>query len=170
MAAEWKPRIAMSSLTPLPVQGARSSSPSTSAKPSPSGPWNRSRFSPKRLSCFHALHLEGGEAVGPGVERAFRHGEGGRPDLAHAGAAAGGVREGEVGHHGAGRADFVRVVQVIDVRRVEVHRLLHAAETQHLREEGVVLPRTRGERGDVVEALDLVQHGSSPVRVSLNGI
>ena len=34
------------------------------------------------------------------------------------------VGEGEVGHHRAGRAALVAVVEVIDVRGVEVHRLL----------------------------------------------
>jgi hypothetical protein len=119
------------------------------------------------IVALHAVHLEGRETVGPGVERALRHGKRGRADLAHAGAAAGGVGEGEIGHHRPRRADLVRVVEVIDVRRIEVHRLLDAAEAQHLREEGVVLPRARGQRGDVMEALDLVQHGKSPVRVSV---
>ena len=95
----------------------------------------------------------------PEGQGVLRHAEHGRADLAGAGTARAGVREGEIGHHRAGRADLVAVVQVIDVRGVEVHRLLDPSQAKNLGEEIVVLLRARGERGHVVQSVDLGQHG-----------
>ena len=46
--------------------------------------------------------------------------------------------EGEIGHHRAGRADLIPVIEVIDVRRVEIHRFLDTAQAQGLGEKVVV--------------------------------
>ena len=109
-----------------------------------------------------ALH---GEARAPERQRALRHREDGLPDLAGALVPAGDVRKGKVGHHRAGRAVLVAVVEVVDLRRIEVHRLLDPAQAERVGEEGIVGPRVRRHRRDVVQALDLGQHGVLPVRV-----
>jgi hypothetical protein len=48
------------------------------------------------------------------------------------------IREGEIGHDQARRANLVATVEVVDVRRVEVHRFLHSAQAERLGEKGAV--------------------------------
>ena len=161
--AEWKPRIASSAGTPPFDQGARSSPlASTSAKLSPSGPSKCRRFSPKLVSVLRPVDALFLEALLPVAERSLGHREDGRADLADAGAALADVRKREIGHHRARRAEFVRVVEMVDVRCVEVDGLLDPAQPELAGEEFVVLTGILRHRGDVVKALDLIEHFRAP--------
>ena len=67
-----------------------------------------------------------------------------------AGTAAADIGEGEIGHDRAGRADLVAIIEVIDVGRIEIHGLLHAAQAERVGEELVVLPCIGSHGCDVV--------------------
>ena len=89
---------------------------------------------------LQAVDAERGEPLDPERQRALGHGEHGFADLARAGAPARDIREREIGHHRAGRSDLVAVIEMIDVGRVEIHRLLHSAQAERLGEERIVAP------------------------------
>ena len=107
---------------------------------------------------LQAIDTGFGKTVLPVAERSFRNGKQRRANLAGAGTAAGDVREREIGHDGARRADLIAIIEMINVRRVEIDRLLHPAQAERIGEKAVVLARARRHRRDVVQALDLVQH------------
>jgi len=48
------------------------------------------------------------------------------------------VREWEIGHDRAGGADFIAIIEVVDVRRIEIDGLLDAAQTERIGEELIV--------------------------------
>ncbi len=77
-------------------------------------------------------------------------------------AAGGGIGKGEKGHDAAGCTCGISVIEVVDVWRVEVHRLFHSAQTEDAGEERIGGSRRGGERGDVVKTLDLREHGGVP--------
>jgi hypothetical protein len=106
----------------------------------------------------------GRQALLPKSERSFGHREDGLRHLARAASTRSDVRKREIGHHRARGANLVPVVEVIDIRRVEIDGLLDPAQAERLGEEGVVHLGIRGHRGDVVEAFDLAEHGSSSWR------
>jgi len=54
---------------------------------------------------------------------------------------------------------FPGKIEVVDLRRVEVDRLLHPAQAERLGEEVVVRLRVARDGRDVVQAVDLFQHG-----------
>src|SRR5690606_18393697 len=68
------------------------------------------------------------------------------------------VREREIGHHRARRAELIRIVEMVDVGRVEVDGLLDPAQAELAGEEIIVLARIFRHRGDVMQAFDLVEH------------
>ncbi|MNX93089.1 hypothetical protein D3C86_1252630 [compost metagenome] len=107
---------------------------------------------------LQAIHAGLGKTVLPVAERSLGNGKQRRAHFAGAGTATSDMREREIGHDGAGRADFITIIQVIDVRRVEIDRLLHPAQAERIGEKTVVLTRARRHRRDVVQALDLVEH------------
>ena len=129
-ATEWNPRIATSSGSAFHPR--RGSSVSTSASVSLSGPLKYSRAS--------------------------LHGKRGPRHLARAALAGFPFARGEMGHHGPGRAIGIAVIEMIDLRIVEVHRDLHAPEAQPVHEESVVLCRGTGEGCDVVQSGDMGDH------------
>jgi hypothetical protein len=65
------------------------------------------------------------QALLPEGQRLLCYREGGRHDLARSAPALRGVRPGEEGHDGAGRAHLVPVVEVVGAGVVEVDGLLH---------------------------------------------
>ncbi len=143
---------------------ARGSSPlaSTSAKPSPSGPSKCRRFSPKLALALQAGRRPPSRNAPSNSQRALGHGKDGGADLADAGPALADIREREIGHHRARRADLVGVIEVVDVGRVEIDGLLDPAQAELAGEECIVLARILRHRGDVVQALDLVEHVQAP--------
>ena len=143
------------------ARGCRPST-STSAKPSPSGPAKCSRFSPKSRLALETGDALLRQALFPEAERTLRNRKDRRADFADARAALADVREREIGHDGAGRAVLVAVIEMIDVGRVEIDGLLDAAQAERVGEELVVLACIRRHRGDVVQALDLVEHCLAP--------
>ncbi|QTK80645.1 hypothetical protein AT6N2_C3144 [Agrobacterium tumefaciens] len=90
---------------------------------------------------FQTIDAGPGKTVLPVTERPFRHRKQRRPHLPGAGAAAGNMREREIGHDGAGRADFIAIIEMIDIGRVKIHRLLHPAQAERIGEKTVVLAR-----------------------------
>ena len=53
------------------------------------------------------------------------------------------VREREIGHYGTRRTEFVGVVEMINIGRVEVYGLFDPAQAKLVGEEIVVLARIR---------------------------
>ncbi len=151
--------MAWASGMPLPVQPGRVSfASSTSARPSPSGPEKLEPLLAEGLVARDVGHAGCGEPLLPPAERTRRDREDGGADFAGAGPAADDVGEREIGHHRAGRAGLVAVVEVIDAGFVEIDGLLDPAQAQRAGPELIVLGRTRGHRGHVVQTLDLLQH------------
>ena len=107
---------------------------------------------------LQAIHPGLGKTVLPVAERSFRNGKQRRAHLTGARTTAGDMRERKVSHDGAGRTDFIAIIEMIDVRRVEIDRLLHPAQAERIGEKTVVLARARRHGRDVVQALDLVEH------------
>src|SRR5271166_967763 len=114
---------------------------------------------------LEAVHAERGKAPCPERQRAFRHGENGLPDFADSRTPVRNIREGEIGHDRARRANLVAIVEVIDVGGVEVHRFLHSAQAERLGEKGAVGLGFSGQRRDVVQTSDLIElpHGDFPL-------
>jgi len=95
------------------------------------------------------------EAAGPEVQRLLG------PDAPEdamdhprAGMTGARARELEEGEDRARSAGLVAVVQVVDVRRVEVHRLLHESQPERTGVEVDVALRVGRDRGDVVQPLE----------------
>ena len=108
------------------------------------------------------LHALFRQSFLPEAERALRYGEhrfrnftGTATTFAHIG-------KGEIGHDRAGIADFVAIIEVVDIGSIEVDGLLDPAQTESLRKEAVVFLGIRGHRGNVMQAFDLGKHGSDP--------
>ncbi|MNT14541.1 hypothetical protein D3C72_1495500 [compost metagenome] len=110
------------------------------------------------LVSLQTVHAGLGKTVLPVAERAFRDGKQRCAHFAGAGTTTGNVRERKIGHDGAGRADLIAIIEMVDIRCIEIDRLLHPAQAERIGEKVVVLARTTGHGGDVVQALDLVQH------------
>jgi hypothetical protein len=100
-----------------------------------------------RLDVFH---IEYGQTISPEGQRTLGNREGGDADLARAGAATTGPRKREVGHDRTGRAHLIAIVEVINLGRVEIDGLFHAAQAKGLGEKIVVGLRSARQRGDVV--------------------
>ena len=100
----------------------------------------------------------GEETLFPETQRTLRNGKLRLAHLADAGTAGHHVGEGKIGHDRAGRSLFVAVIKVIDAGFVEVDGFLHPAQAERISEETVVLPRVRRHGGDVVQALDILDH------------
>src|SRR5690625_4634515 len=82
------------------------------------------------LAFFEAGHLGLREALPPVTEGVFRYRENGSRYFPGTRLALHDVGEGKVGHDRPGRAGLVAVIKVIDVRRVEVDRLLDSAQAK----------------------------------------
>ncbi len=93
----------------------------------------------------NAGNLEGCETVKPRLRRPCRDTECGAPHFADTLAATACVGEGKVGHDCTGRSCFVTIIEVIHIRCVKVHGLLHAAQTKHVGKEGIVLTGVTGQ-------------------------
>src|SRR5262245_10550700 len=115
----------------------------------------------ERFLAFQPGYALLGQPFLPIAERSFRHRKDGRADLPDTMTALSDIGEREIGHDRTGRAELVRIVKVIDVRRVEVDGFLDPAKAKLVGEELIVLARVLRHRSDVVQALDLVEHGGS---------
>jgi hypothetical protein len=106
-----------------------------------------------------------GEALLPELERLW---PGDAPDdpVDHAGprATLGHPRELEEREVGPGAALLVGVEEVVDGRLVLVDGLLHQPQAQHSRVEVDVALAVLGDRGDVVDALELHLWSAFPLR------
>ncbi|MGC3974958.1 MAG: hypothetical protein QM771_11315 [Nitrospira sp.] len=107
-------------------------------------------------------HALVGEALFPIRQSAFRHREHRRANFAHAMPAHADVGEREIGHHRTRRADLVGIIEMVDVRRIEIDGLLHPAQAELLGEELIVAACIARHRGDVVQPLDLIEHDIAP--------
>ncbi|UUO01006.1 hypothetical protein M4D79_20185 [Mycolicibacterium novocastrense] len=95
--------------------------------------------------------IQGRQPVPPPAQRRLRHRQrhgGGLPGAAAPGREAGPWKEGD---QRSGSAGLVAEVQVVAVGGVEVDRLLHQPQAQHLAVEVDVALRVRGDRRDVVQ-------------------
>src|SRR4029077_18057655 len=110
----------------------------------------------QRVASALGLDPLGSEPLGPEVER-LRRGDPPRDGVDHPVAGASGRRAGvlEEGQIGAGVALFVGEEQVVDGGIVLVDRLFHQAESHDPGVEVDVLLGVAGDRGDVVNALEL---------------
>ena len=110
----------------------------------------------QRVALARGLDAGGAEPLGPEVER----GVGGDPpddpvDHAVAGAPASGAAELEEGDVGAGAALLVGIEEVVDARLVLVDGLLDHPQAERAGVEVDVALRVAGDRGDVVDSLEL---------------
>ena len=95
------------------------------------------------------------EALFPELQRGNRgYSQGDPVDHPCAGAPAQGARVLEEGEVGPGRAIFIGVEQVVDVRVVLVHRLGDQAQAEDAGVEGQVARSVAGDAGDVVDAVE----------------
>ena len=118
---------------------------------------------PDRIVAPFDFDALGGEALGPEGERVGAGHAPAQPvDHPGPGAPRGRVGEFEEGQDRPGRAALVAEVQVVDVRGVEVDRLLDQAHAEHARVEVHVAGRVGGDAGDVVDPVQL--HSPLPVR------
>src|SRR6185312_11686306 len=68
------------------------------------------------------------------------------------------VWEREVGHHRAGCADFITVIEMVDAGFVEIDSLLDPAQPECPGPECVVFGSILGHRRDVMQPFDLIEH------------
>ena len=90
------------------------------------------------------------QPVCPPAQAALWHGKPRYADFARTRAAPACVWKGKIGHHRAGRAHLVAVIQVVDLGCIKIDGFFHPAQTQHLCEKIIIFLRPRCNRGDVM--------------------
>src|SRR5690606_24876354 len=125
----------------------------------------------KPLLAETLLMLQAGGAMGrqpllPEIQGVGGYGKSRRGDLSGTWPTVCHSGKGEIGHDRARRTDFVAIVEMVDIGRVEIHRLLYAPQPERLGEETVVDDRVARKRRDVMNASYLIEHEieSSPGR------
>ncbi len=113
---------------------------------------------------LHATDTLSNQALLPETKRSFRDRELGFADFADTGPSGHYMGKGKVGHDRSGRAQLITVIEVVDTGLVEVDRLLHPAQAERVGEKPVVLLRVRRHRSDVMQSLDILDHGQCPFR------